>query len=874
MFEGRELEEMRNKPVCSILREKSNNQNDQEIFDFNEIKILNEKSFEKIMKNKNEEDEDEDEDEDEQLTEMPRTPPIAEAQMIHIETITANSEIEDTFLNDDLTIFDTTTSGTNNSISSIRKFVNLPNFVTSSLNLNNDENNSISNNNLSDSFLVNGIKTEKHEIKIQNKNKETKNDEPNVSKQLVKREKQSKCARFVYSAPDDQCAIKLNSLIGYNGQYSSTNMIWSPNRELFAFTIGSIICIEDLKTAKQTILSTLHQEDITVLTLRNDCIHMASASGSLNKNQCQISIWDCFSFECILNLNHKNASNITFLNYSIDDRYLISISDYNNSTISIWNTFDNYSLVLFIDSFSKQIINDLAWNPCKLNEFTLCGQNKLLITCSLLNNEDKYKLKEIKLDLTNVLCEQINKNKINFTSICYSNQDFLLYAATDTGFITVWSTKSNSCFLNWQADSNEIDVLICMKHNLITGSSGGSLKLWNVATIHEMKNNSLNKASLRLDGITIDNEINLNNSIIKSCKFDSNSMDMGIVATNKNTIWYVNWKEESSVRLVTSHMDKINQICFFNDKFLSTVSNDGSLNIWSITDRERLIQFEVKSPAICQTLVSCELFHKFSKNSKTMNSKNPFILVGYSDGYIRLFDIEKKNLIAKLKPFNHEITFLSYCKNTSFVLVGSKQGHIAVVDLSVVKTTKIIDDHRGAPITSLDNIYKPELGLTYWLAASKNKKLSIWCCNLNEDLYQMIDMLSFPSTINEDSSLNIPTLAQFVSNIDKNNKEKDLIAYVGYGLKKQILFYDFNKKEVIRSMDLSEWPDCMAISPNLSIIAFGTNSRLLQIKDFNQSNFQDYMQHSDSVGSVCFSNDGRKLFSTSYNEIFIWDIMI
>lgn len=856
---------MRHKPVCSIIREQSSNQDE---FDFNDIKILNEKSFEKLMKSRNNED-------DEELAEMPRIPPIATAQMIHIETITAsNSEIEDTFLNDDLTILDTTLSGTNNSISSIRKFMNLPNFVTSSLNLNAEQNNSIMHN-LSNSFLINGTKIEKHEMKIQNINKTIKNAEMvDVSKHLIKREKQSKCARFVYTAPDDQCAIKLNSLIGYNGQYSTTNMIWSPSRELFAFTIGSIICIEDLKTAKQMIISTLHQEDITVLTLRNDCIHMASASGSLNKNQSHISIWDCISFECILNLNHKNSSNITCMNYSIDDKYLISISDYNNSTISIWNTFDNYSLITFIDNFNNQIINDLAWNPYKLNEFTLCGQNKLLMTCSVVNNDDKYKLKQIKLDLPNVLCEQINKNDINFTSICYSSQDFLLYIATATGLITVWNTKTNSCFLNWQADSNEIDVLVCLKHNLITGSSEGSLKLWNVATIHEMKNNSSNKAILRLDGITIENEINLNNSAIKSCKFDSSSMDMGIVSTNKNTIWYVNWKEESSIRLVTSHMGKINQISFFNDKYLSTVSDDGSLNIWSINDRERLIQFEVKSQAICQTLVSREILQKsLSKYSKNLKEKNPFILVGYSDGYIRLFDIDKKILISKLKPFNHEISFVSHCKNTSFILVGSQQGHIAIVDLSIMKIIKTISDHKGAPITSLDNIFKPELGLTYWLAASKDRKLSVWCCNLKEDLFQMIDMLSFPSITNEDSYSNIPSLAQFVSQSD-NKIEKDLIAYVGYGLKKQILFYDMNKKEIVRSMDLSEWPECMAISPNLSIIAFGTSSRVLQIKDFNKSNFQDYIQHSDLVGSVCFSTDGRKMFSTSYNEIFIWDIMI
>lgn len=173
------------------------------------------------------------------------------------------------------------------------------------------------------------------------------------------------------------------------------------------------------------------------------------------------------------------------------------------------------------------------------------------------------------------------------------SEDFLLFSGTSKGLITVWNCKTNTCFLNWQADTSEIDVLVSIKNRLITGSSKGNLKLWTVSSIHEMKS-ATNKASLRLDGLTIDNEISLN-SAIKCCQFDS-ALDIGIVATNKGTVWYVNWQEETSVRLVSTHNAKINSILCINDKYLSTASDDGSLNIWSLTDRERVVQFEVKSP--------------------------------------------------------------------------------------------------------------------------------------------------------------------------------------------------------------------------------------------------------------------------------------
>jgi WD40 repeat protein len=242
----------------------------------------------------------------------------------------------------------------------------------------------------------------------------------------------------------------------------------------------------------------------------------------------------------------------------------------------------------------------------------------------------------------------------------------MLFAATNFGLVTVWHTKTYNCFLNWQADSNELDFLVCIKHRLITGSSRGAIKLWNIQSIHEIKNQTSNKANIRTDGLTIENEIQVNGAV-KYCQFD-NSCEIGIVATNKNTLFYLNWTEESSVRLVSTHSGKINSICCIDDKYLSTASDDGSVNIWSLKDRERIVQFEVKSvSATCQTLLLFENnknLQKLVKYIKTASNKTPFILVGYSDGSVRIFDIDRKCIVSKLKPLADAITSINYCKNS------------------------------------------------------------------------------------------------------------------------------------------------------------------------------------------------------------------
>jgi hypothetical protein len=109
-------------------------------------------------------------------------------------------------------------------------------------------------------------------------------------------------------------------------------------------------------------------------------------------------------------------------------------------------------------------------------------------------------------------------------------------------------------------------------------------------------------------------------------------------------------------------------ICCIDDKYLSTASDDGSVNIWSLKDRERIVQFEVKSvSATCQTLLLFENnknLQKLVKYIKTASNKTPFILVGYSDGSVRIFDIDRKCIVSKLKPLADAITSINYCKNS------------------------------------------------------------------------------------------------------------------------------------------------------------------------------------------------------------------
>ena len=219
------------------------------------------------------------------------------------------------------------------------------------------------------------------------------------------------------------------------------------------------------------------------------------------------------------------------------------------------------------------------------------------------------------------------------------------------------------------------------------------------------------------------------------------------------------------------------------------------------------------------------------------------------------------------------------------LLVGNVEGLIAVVDLNSGITNRLINDLKGASITSLDNIFDEDKKLTYWLATGHDRRVSVWCSKWSDNMCQLLDWLTFPApnSIKE----NLPasnasparcwnkypgSIAQFAPAVA--NKPVDTLIYVGHGFKKELMFYNFLKKQITRTMSLTEWPVCMSVSPACNLIALGTRTRLLQLKDYHQATFQDYAQHSDTVVSICFSSDGKRLFSTAFNEIFIWDVNV
>ncbi len=89
---------------------------------------------------------------------------------------------------------------------------------------------------------------------------------------------------------------------------------------------------------------------------------------------------------------------------------------------------------------------------------------------------------------------------------------------------------------------------------------------------------------------------------------------------------------------------------------------------------------------------------------------------------------------------------------------------------------------------------------------------------------------------------------------------------------------NYSKNEMIKSIPLNYFPYSIGLSDDEKFIAVGSKEGIILFITRTEETFASgfnldiFKGHYDSVDMVRFSNDMSKLFTTSYSELFVWDI--
>lgn len=675
---------------------------------------------------------------------------------------------------------------------------------------------------------------------------------PDCYKHFTPRFKTSVLDQTLVAPPSGQAGLSLKAVIGYNGN-GRNNMVWNPDTGLFVYSCGCVVVVEDLHTGSQRQWFG-HTEEISTLAVTHNAQTVASASGGGASHSSLICIWNVSDGSCRNRLSyHKGA--VQSLTFSRDDMYLLSVGDFSEPVVALWST---RSFELLCTVQISVPLHDASFCPFTANELTLVGSSAVVFT-HIQTRDNGTELQVQKVGLPDAV------GQAEVTSLCY-NTHHILYTGTNSGHVCVWDCNTQRCFVTWEADGGEIGVVVCRGNKLVTGSNTKKLRLWSVASVQNLSNPNNKSSAGQDDGaqVQLEQELLLDGTVV-SAVFD-NAMDMGIVGTTAGTLWYINWADSTSIRLISGHKSKVNGVvCSPDEKHFVTCGQDGSVRVWALQSHELLVQFQVLNQ-------SCECVCWTPPRGVYEPSGHTCVAGGYSDGTVRIFSLESAEMVLKLQPQPVSVCALQYSHYGHVLVSAGRDGLITVSSPVTGVTVRTISDHKGAPITTVQCTSKQykEFGLEgneLWLAVSSDRRVSIWAADWTKDKCELLDWLTFPApTPPEDVLALPPSLAAF------SPSERGVVVYTGYAVEKEIIFYCLYKKQVLRTISLADWALCLSLCSTGRLLAVGSNQRVLKLIHSSSGRFQDFPSHSDSVHVCSFSWSGSQLFTAAHNELLLWAV--
>ncbi|XP_076207547.1 WD repeat-containing protein 90 isoform X3 [Aptenodytes patagonicus] len=625
---------------------------------------------------------------------------------------------------------------------------------------------------------------------------------PDSYRHFTPRFKASVLPQSFLSPPAGSEVLKLKAVIGYNGN-GRGNMVWNPDTGFFAYTCGCVIVVEDLHSGSQNHWLG-HVEEISTLAVSHDAQVLASASGKRNgDSHCQICLWNVQDGVCTASLFHHETQ-VQAMAFSRDDRFLLTLGDYSDQTIALWNT---YTYELMSSTCISEPVHDVAFSPLSHRELACVGKGAVMFWLLEQQGAD-VNLKVHRAPAPDVL------GPVELTSLCYG-ADTLLYSGTNSGQICVWDTETNCCFMTWEADEGEIGVLVCRCNRLVSGSNTKRIRLWAVAAVQELR---LKGPDARSSSVLLEHEITLDGTIV-SAAFDD-SLEMGIVGTTAGTLWYINWTESTSIRLISGHKNKVTEVCFSPDEtHCVTCGEDGSVRIWSLGSMELVVQFQVLNQ-------SCQCLAWKPRPIVAWGAESQHVVAGYSDGTIRVFSISRTEMELKMHPHAVALTAIAYSTDGEMILSGGKDGLVAVSSPRTGMTIRVLADHKGSPITVLQCTRKQyrDFGVEggeLWLATSSDRRVSVWASDWLKDKCELLDWLSFPAPAGPEGLGSLPpSLAAFCP------WEPGTLVYVGFGVQKEVLFYSLRKKQVVEKISLPYFATSLSLSPAARFMAVGFGAQV------------------------------------------------
>ncbi len=203
--------------------------------------------------------------------------------------------------------------------------------------------------------------------------------------------------------------------------------------------------------------------------------------------------------------------------------------------------------------------------------------------------------------------------------------------------------------------------LLSCAGRLFSADVSGCMHLWSVESGQPLPTVSLLSSQQSQGGVfsaSFDSKLELVSFQLVSCLQLNHAecviVMQGVVGTDRGSVHFLNWTDCTSVSLVNGHSSTITALDITQDNtLLASATEDGSLAVWRLDTLEQTVLFQATKKAC-----NCVAFGPTNNQGQGQNP--PFVVAGYSDGTLRIFDLNSLKISVKLKPHSESVQAVAF----------------------------------------------------------------------------------------------------------------------------------------------------------------------------------------------------------------------
>ncbi len=384
--------------------------------------------------------------------------------------------------------------------------------------------------------------------------------------------------------------------------------------------------------------------------------------------------------------------------------------------IELWNIKKN-ALTLTLNGGHTRWINNLVFSPDNRLSASVSAEG-VVILWDLNSGKKLHELKE---------------HNGAVTSVAFSNSGQWLLTGGIDNTVRLWDVVRGQLEKTYDKNLNSISVVLfdAAEENIVCGNLAGKVKLIDRASgeIHKEfrgHNSSILKIRrLQKDGVIIIAQKDMtftlwdtaNDTVLHQIKGPNQlssqlafSTDGKLAVTNGqgNTLDILSLSGANEIKSFYEHRGTITATAFSpNDQLIVTGSNDKSINLWDAATGKKLktlaghgrgvtmVNFlnnykNVISTSLDGTIRFWDLFSGKSDLidgkygpiiSAAMSNSGNFLLIGYRNGNVVLWDIKERQEKRKVISVNKSIRGLSFSTDDSTAIMVKSNGSLVVWDV-------------------------------------------------------------------------------------------------------------------------------------------------------------------------------------------------